>query len=614
MIEMADTDRAAYCDAVNREAHRMHSDGWAVFDLPVGAKRPDRSEWQRERLTDDDIDIRWNGSPRNVGVMLGRASGGLVDVDLDCPEAIAAAKHILPATERKHGRPSARASHWWYRVDGRQRTLKLTDPTATKSMVVELRGDGRTDDTILQTVAPPSYHPSGEQLVWECSDDPTEIDGATLERAVYLLGAAVVIGRRWREGTRHDAACALAGWVLRAGMSPDEARRLVSGVCAAAGDTSEMADRVDAVADTAQALDAGQPVTGRPRLATLLGEDGPAVCQRVSEWLALSESSDESRPRFRILSDSDIESIQPPEMLVADTIPAGGLGVLYGQPGSLKTFAALDIALSIQTGRAWCGRPVKQGNILYVVAESGSQFGLRVKAWKAWQQVEGDTGAGWLWGAVQLHSPEDLRAQMSAIQDAAASDLGLVVYDTFARCAVGSEENSATDTGKLIAGCDFIRRETSAAVWLIHHTAKTGLHERGSSALRGAADTMISATADGDFVTLRCEKQKDLEHFENIVLKKRVIELAPDVTSVVLDHASQAEMDAPPVPGGTLKGGARTAFEVLEQAGSVGLSSTEWLRISNLPETTFHRARRNLVEWGYAERRSQKYFTTGVRP
>ena len=46
----------------------------------------------------------FNGAEQNIGVLLGDPSGHTVDVDLDCPEALALAGWFLPPTGCKFGR------------------------------------------------------------------------------------------------------------------------------------------------------------------------------------------------------------------------------------------------------------------------------------------------------------------------------------------------------------------------------------------------------------------------------------------------------------------------------------------------------------------------------
>ncbi len=42
--------------------------------------------------------------------------------------------------------------------------------------------------------------------------------------------------------------------------------------------------------------------------------------------------------------------IRPPEWLVRDFLPQGAYAILFGAPGTFKTFIALDIALSVACG------------------------------------------------------------------------------------------------------------------------------------------------------------------------------------------------------------------------------------------------------------------------
>ena len=65
--------------------------------IPARLKAPNTPVSQHLALTADDLLTHWNDS-QNVGVLLGAPSSGLVDVDLDTPEAAALASAILPAT------------------------------------------------------------------------------------------------------------------------------------------------------------------------------------------------------------------------------------------------------------------------------------------------------------------------------------------------------------------------------------------------------------------------------------------------------------------------------------------------------------------------------------
>ena len=90
--------------------------GWAVIPVKLRGKQPIEKAWQKQRLDEDGVREAF-ALPRNVGVLLGEASGGLIDVDLDSPEARTIAVHVLPETAR-FGHPGSPNSHWIYRLKG----------------------------------------------------------------------------------------------------------------------------------------------------------------------------------------------------------------------------------------------------------------------------------------------------------------------------------------------------------------------------------------------------------------------------------------------------------------------------------------------------------------
>ena len=90
--------------------------GWAPVPIRPGDKRPPKhlSGWQNLRVGEMDIPGLWSNG-EGIGLLLGDPSGGLVDVDLDCPEAIRAAELLLPETSQVHGRRGAPGSRCAWR-------------------------------------------------------------------------------------------------------------------------------------------------------------------------------------------------------------------------------------------------------------------------------------------------------------------------------------------------------------------------------------------------------------------------------------------------------------------------------------------------------------------
>ncbi|MFO0873157.1 MAG: bifunctional DNA primase/polymerase [Phycisphaerales bacterium] len=91
--------------------------GFRVVPVPAGRKGPIRKGWQELRLGPDELALHFNGTG-NIGLLLGEPSGHLIDVDLDCDEALELADEFLPNTSVVTGRPSAPRSHRWYVAEG----------------------------------------------------------------------------------------------------------------------------------------------------------------------------------------------------------------------------------------------------------------------------------------------------------------------------------------------------------------------------------------------------------------------------------------------------------------------------------------------------------------
>jgi hypothetical protein len=195
-----------------RVAARYLAQGWFSIPIPKGEKAPLLRGWQKLRLTETDLPRHFDDGSPSIGLLLGEPSGGLVDVDLDAREAVQAAPTFLPSTERIHGRPGKPDSHWWYIADPVPRTVKFKD--TDQSMLCELRSTGQ------QTVVPPSIHPSGEQLSWRAEGEPARIASDVLRARVARVAACALLARHWpARGSRHEAALAAAGLLLRGGLA-----------------------------------------------------------------------------------------------------------------------------------------------------------------------------------------------------------------------------------------------------------------------------------------------------------------------------------------------------------------------------------------------------------
>lgn len=228
----------------------------------------------------------------------------------------------------------------------------------------------------------------------------------------------------------------------------------------------------------------------------------------------------EERPRFKLLTRAELHAMPDPEWVVPEVLAADSFAVLFGAPGAAKSFAALDLACSIASGYTFHGAPVKRGQVLIAVGE-----GLRGMKWReeAWGLAHLNADMDSLSRNLHIlpravHLLEDNESSMlvnTAEHLANSSDepLRLVVIDTLARAMVGGDENSAKDMGLAIDVCERVRRATGATVLVVHHSGVEGTRERGSTSLRGAADTSIMMQKDetSNIITFAPKKMKDAE-------------------------------------------------------------------------------------------------------
>ena len=296
----------------------------------------------------------------------------------------------------------------------------------------------------------------------------------------------------------------------------------------------------------------------------------------------------DSPAKSRLLTIDDLADLPEPRYLISDFIRAKGTNVLFGPSGGGKSFFALDWNLCIASGLPFYGQAVDQGPTVYIAAEGVSGYFRRAQAWCLARGVEYVPDFRIYPEAVNFFSGETVALE----DEIAALDKPpvLITIDTMARCMVGGDENSARDVGLFIDHADGLAKRTGAALLIVHHTGKNGDLERGSSALRGAADTMMSLKPEGAGFKLTCEKQKEAAEFEpwRFHLEEKsqscVIRLGGDLGRL----SSQ---------------GQRVLEAVSASFGTDWVSATKVLGATEVPKSSLYRSLNELVERGSMEER-----------
>lgn len=315
--------------------------GFNPVPLWPRSKRPVLSDWvkrdpeeAREAFEEAQRKVLARGDqyPLNVGLILGR---GVVDIDLDHHRTLTLARKLLPATAMRHGRASARNSHWWYRVEDYDLGLKkyaLPDGTT----LIEYRSTGG------QTMIPPSHNPDhGEDMLWEGepfggSEGPAEVKGRELHARVALIAFIATLAEAWpRKGGRHDAYLALVGGLLRDADENGDPRiqpwwstsiEAVIGLLAdATHDEDGASARIaESVPSTRRKILRGDRVQGWPTLARHLGDDGEAYVEslrRIASDIEALNGTTRNRVTARKETDEWWEAAKPPMVEVTGVDP-----------------------------------------------------------------------------------------------------------------------------------------------------------------------------------------------------------------------------------------------------------------------------------------------------
>jgi predicted transcriptional regulator len=287
-----------------------------------------------------------------------------------------------------------------------------------------------------------------------------------------------------------------------------------------------------------------------------------------------------ANPPLRLIPADKLAELPPTEHLGSTRLVARGLNVVFGASGSYKSFYVLGKALQIAQSLP----------VVYVAAEGSGGLNARVSAWCDYYCLP-PGNLHFLCNEVNLRDP----AAVSVLAKVAGNlKPKLIVIDTLARCMLGGDENSAKDVGMAIHGCFTLQQVFSASVCLVHHNNRADRGERGSGALRGAADTMIEVTTSGDgLVRLSCSKSKDEQPWDTEVLTFKQVGssgvLAPAVDSLTVS------LNLSPVEKQILE------FLGLSLFDSIGAQVQQVVNALNISERHVYRLLSGLKNRGLAE-------------
>lgn len=374
----------------------------------------------------------------------------------------------LPDTMIVH---TAKGVHAWFRGESEHSNSKLITGMDVRS--------GSDKGWI---VGPGSEGPNGE--AWRVRDDNHYVAELPSRVHDFIINgtrkpdsqAKTDSGGEWDEllgRGRNVALTALKGTLLRRGVPEDIANEMIR--------------------SANQRLP--QPLSHDELESTVLAQK---EWERGNLELKLPDTVESITARWRTMS--AVMEMAPPTYIIDPVFPEGTVNIMFGPPGSYKSFIALDWAARIASGEALppmmprlppVGTIPGKRKVLYVAAEGMGGLSKRVRASKAAQRSP-------LLVEDRAWNLMDMQQLMLLREALVANGVQLVVYDTLRKVSPGADENKVQDMGKLMTHLEMLAVEDHITSLLIHHSNRSegGRSYRGSSSLEGDAYNMWSVTRD----------------------------------------------------------------------------------------------------------------------
>ncbi len=332
--------------------------------------------------------------------------------------------------------------------------------------------------------------------------------------------------------------------------------------------------------------------------------------------IAAGEDAD-ALDEYRLLTIGDLLALPDPKFLIDRHVPERGTGILYGAPGTGKSFITLDATLSLAFGfERWQGNPInlnvageadgadgagvrEKVCVVYLAGEGAPGYKPRIMAW---MQKHGIPLSEWERGrfalideSVNFMNPDDVAKLVRSIKRRTGCRVAVLVVDTASRVLPGADENLQKDMSLFIDACRRLERALDCVVWGVHHTNKSG-DMRGSSVIEGGADFIFSLERPkgASVGSLFCFKMKDgagdawteKYRFDLVSIDGTANPQGLPLTSLVVERCSAAESAE---TGGLTPAKAMAVFTAIREAGKVG---APWsLRQNVKGGTRFYRTR-----------------------
>ena len=222
-------------------------------------------------------------------------------------------------------------------------------------------------------------------------------------------------------------------------------------------------------------------------------------------------------PRFLFETVSDLRKLPAAKWRVDKWIPEEGVGVIYGEYGSGKSFIGFDLVLHVTYGLAeWHGVKLSGTpcDVLVIAREGSKGFRERIDAFKAHHRISDDTDR-----IVFMRSPVNFNdvtgfEELKTAIKATGRQFAVVLVDTVGRALPGEDFYDAKSITRFMEHLQQLGEIGQGVAIGVHHVNKSG--EAFGSVYFGAnSDFMFLVEREGSGPLVRgkitCTKMKDGE-------------------------------------------------------------------------------------------------------
>lgn len=282
--------------------------------------------------------------------------------------------------------------------------------------------------------------------------------------------------------------------------------------------------------------------------------------------------------------------------------------MVVGKYGSAKSFFLLYLALCIAACVPTLGNRLAHGVVVYVYAEGAAGLSARVRAFCQHRGLTPESFGERIlflckkWDATEDEFTAEIQAELAA---RGIEQVDLIVFDTLsANAFLGFDENRTADMKLLNDGFRRLQQLFNCAILVCHHAGHGGERERGSSDLGASCDAIFLVEKQGDAVTVKQTKARDVAVIEPMRLRLQPVDDSAVLVSADGDDGAEA-------PSVSLAPSARNALATLVEYGAgEPVSNQAWFYATKLQKTAYYAARKALVEAGFVLRHAKGFVPT----